>query len=130
MLRQILIVLLALVGVGLVVAGLSWKLLRPRQAYWSEEQAQEYNDAFLAAKAAALSDTRRLNQPDDPQLVAARQRWEESQADLDRAVAARGRTGPFVAAAGVAILALAAYVHRNRPPKTEADLPPLHLRSD
>ncbi len=92
---------LAVAGVAAVALGLAWRQMFPESAYWDRAQADEYVAASLAMKAAADSDARRPGQPDPPELVAARERWEKIQNALSSAQAARTRTPILVAVTGV-----------------------------
>lgn len=109
-----------LVAAGLiaVVLGLTWNRVLPKEVYWSEEQAREFNEAYDAAHSLTShpphgpgeSHTHDHSHGSDD-LEAARQRLLAAEERLNRAKTMHTYTGRIVsiigavlAAAGLALL--------------------------
>jgi hypothetical protein len=116
MMRLAIVAALVLVGLALLILAATWGDAVSNQAYWSDAQAKEYTDASAALKAAAMSATRVSQQENDPELSAARARFDSISADLDRAIAARDRGGILFLVTGIVALLLGAIVFITRPP--------------
>lgn len=88
-------------SIGVIVLGLIWKSLFPPVAYWTPQQAREYQDAFRAVHAAQDAVDRGRLAADASQLRLARERYEQLQLDLSQAQKARDRTGIWLVAIGL-----------------------------
>ncbi|TWT38229.1 hypothetical protein KOR34_31980 [Posidoniimonas corsicana] len=96
------------IGIAAVVVGLFWKSIVPDSAFWSEQQAEEYQQAYAAAHEASihgasegglsLDETRANFQAKQQQLATARQ--------------ARGVWGKIIAVGGVSLAAAGAWLLR------------------
>jgi hypothetical protein len=102
MMRRLSLIALALTGTILIALGVSWKWLRPPEAYWSQKQAQQYVDAFVAVHAA--EDGLGADGAPTTDLIAARQKYDSLKDELDLARTARDRTGNYFSYAGLALL--------------------------
>jgi len=101
-----------LLGLGLtsVVIGLAFKQIIPDQAFWSDQQATEYTEAYRAAHAASSGHdhshagghshdvAEHSGQPNE--LAAARQRFEAAHENLVQARTTRNYMGHLLAVGG------------------------------
>jgi hypothetical protein len=137
MIRRVLVPVIVASGVGLSVAGASWKHWFPPQSYWSQEKARQLVDTSTklhamqdgqhgAEKGAAHS----VPAIDTTALAAVKQQYESLQNELDRARSARNRTGLYVGALGLALVVLGILIFVKTPPPdpSERDLPELWRR--
>ena len=109
-------------GLASVVLGLAWKHIVPDSAFWSEQQATEYTEAYRAAHAASSDhdhshdgshngshrggESHADETSEGDSLAAARERFDQAHAQLEQARDARNYYGLMIAVAG-AILACA-----------------------
>lgn len=107
MARPIVGVFCIVIGVGLLVASLAWGWFVRADTYWDSTEQKEFEDATRALKEAAYRPGRRADQPVDPGLLAAQQRFNRIQARLERATtfyrygrAATGAVGCVLLVAG------------------------------
>lgn len=127
MARQILAILMVLVGVILVLVGINWNAIAPPKANWSPQQADEYTDAALALHSAAHAHEHDASEDSDERpehdaeyqanRAAAQLRFDSIRQDLDEAIVTRDRTGLLVSVGGIILAAsgLAVYVTRKPP---------------
>ena len=102
--RQAVAVVIVLAGVACIGLGAAWQTLVPPRSFWSPAQAQEYDDASVALKSVATRPDRRASDKVDPELDAARARFDRIQADLERAISRRNSSGILVVIGGVVLV--------------------------
>jgi hypothetical protein len=102
-LPEILLSCVAVAGLTLLLAGFVWSRILPPQAFWSQQQAEEYEDAAVTLH------ERSHSEEGDPaenrrQFDAARAKFEQAQRNLDAARSARDHGGRYVALLGSLLL--------------------------
>jgi hypothetical protein len=107
--KQIVIIVLLIVGVVLLLLGATWKHWHSPQMMWSKEQATEYTSAWLALKGAATSGLRGAD-PKDPKFIAAQERYNAIKTKLDRAIAFNDNTGTALVAVGAVIIVICGWL--------------------
>jgi hypothetical protein len=112
--RTILIVICVPAGLSLLIAGATWKATVPSSTLWTPEQAREYTAASRAVKIAATHEDRHAGNSSDPQLIAAKARFDQMQAKLDRAILMRDYAGAMFFLAGVGFLLAGAWLYWGR----------------
>jgi hypothetical protein len=133
MLRLAVLLMMGLAAVGLLVVGLNWDRIRPPEAYWSQDRAQDYVAAFSAVHATESEAVNGSTYSSTSEFEAVRKRYDEIKGQLDRARSARERGGKLVLASGLLLLlATIALRHYWPAPPRRADRPlqPLILTSD
>lgn len=120
-------------GLALIAAGLAWREVVPREAYWTAEDAREYEEAAAAAHAASIPGHSHddadgphaqdgASLPDADALAGAKERFQRAQDRLAAARTARNVTGRVLAAAGAVLAALGVLALRRTPaPRRSAD---------
>src|SRR5262245_35238412 len=116
MLFRVVALLLVLLGAAMMITGVMAKRLFTPQSYWSDEQAKEYVAASTALKNAATGSIRQPSANTDPKLVAAQQRFNKIQAELDSAIAHRSYTGVILGGVGVVLFAVGVGTFLNAKP--------------
>ena len=121
MAQRIIAIGLILGGAAMIVVGIASKRFFTPQSYWTEQQAQEYVAASTALKTAATGSIRQPSAEHDPKLVAAQQRFDKIQAELDSAIARRDYTGVTLGAGGIALSAAGLVLFlRSQPSRRES----------
>jgi hypothetical protein len=124
---RLLAIVLFTMGAALIVVGVGATSFFSPQSYWSDEKAQDYLDASTALKVAATSSIRRPSPDSDPELAAAQARFNELQAELDRAIARKNYTGVALGAGGATLAAVGVVVlilRHGKKTSASDDLPP------
>ena len=115
MTRRILLPVILAAGVGLILLGLGWKQLYPPTSYWSEQQAQQYMDAFTKLHELQDSDEHGASNQDKVALAAAKENYEKLENQLEYARKAHDRTGSYLAAAGAGLVAIGILIYVKGP---------------
>jgi hypothetical protein len=98
-----------LTGLCLLAVGLGWNHLVPSDAFWGDQQAQEYDTAQVELHAKSHSHGR--DKQHEREVAAAKERFIKSYQALEYARVARNRTGTFIMAGGIGLLLLGIVVH-------------------
>ncbi|TWT74487.1 hypothetical protein Pla123a_33100 [Posidoniimonas polymericola] len=111
---------LVVVGVAAVVIGLLWKVIVPDTAFWSDAQAEQYEQAYAAAHEASIHGSAGSHDHGDHteaiSLEDAKARFETMHQQLANARAARGLWGKVLSVAGVVCAAAGAWILRAADP--------------
>lgn len=111
---------LVAVGVIAVAVGLSWKVVVPDSAFWSDEQAQAYEQAYAAAHEASIHgsagghDHGQEGHAEEISLEDAKARFADMSQQLANARTARGLWGKILSVVGVACAVAGAWMLRGR----------------
>jgi hypothetical protein len=118
MLQRIIAIVVMVVGATLIIVGVNAKRFFSPQSYWSDQQAKEYVAASAALKTAATGTIRLPSAENDPKLIAAQQRFDKIQAQLDSAVSRRDYTGVILGAGGAILVVVGLAVFLTARPGT------------
>jgi hypothetical protein len=103
--RQIAVILFSIIGIVVVLLGMTWKHWHSPQNSWSKEQAAEYTDAWRALKIVATSGVRPGDPKSNPKLAAAQARFDTIKSKLDHARTFNDHAGAVLIIIGAAVLA-------------------------
>ncbi len=121
MLLRVVAILLVLLGAAMLMVGVAAKHFFSPKSYWTDQQAKEYVAASTALKTAATGSIRPPSAELDPKLVAAQQRFEKIQAELNSAITRRDYTGVALGVCGAAVFAAGVVVFlRAQPVKRQS----------
>lgn len=115
MIRRFAWLTIGAVAIALIVLGVSWKHLLPPESYWSAQDAQEYEAAFLAAHAAQRNVVGQNPAETEKNFATAHQEYERMRSELERARTTRDRTGKFLIVAGLLLLLTAVLLRQFGP---------------